>query len=148
MTILHHLWQSTLFTMAAWALTLVLRQQRARVRYWVWLAASYKFLVPFSLLTSVGAEVASRAPESEKSSNWSRKDSKTAKLRMPSASRNMSSKTISESSTTSLGSGTVSSSRSGTKLDGMKVRSSGAAMESWELRLLNLDGSAESGSPD
>src|SRR5215471_11937379 len=60
MTILHHLWQSTLFAVAAWGLTLVLRDQCARVRYWVWLAASYKFLVPFSLLTGVGAEVASR----------------------------------------------------------------------------------------
>lgn len=57
----HHLWQSTLFAAAAWALTLLLRGHRARVRYWIWLAASYKFLLPFSLLVGVGHHVSTRS---------------------------------------------------------------------------------------
>ncbi len=35
-------------------LTLALRRNQARVRYWLWLAASYKFLLPFSWLVSIG----------------------------------------------------------------------------------------------
>ncbi|HEV2132668.1 MAG TPA: M56 family metallopeptidase [Terracidiphilus sp.] len=43
---------------AAWLLTLTLRKNPARVRYWVWMAASVKFLVPFSLLIAAGARLA------------------------------------------------------------------------------------------
>jgi bla regulator protein BlaR1 len=50
----NHLWQSTLFAIAAGLLTLLLRENRARTRYWLWLAASMKFLVPFSLLVGFG----------------------------------------------------------------------------------------------
>ena len=53
----NHLWQSTLFAAAAGLLTLILRKDQARVRYWIWLAASLKFLVPFSLLVSIGNHV-------------------------------------------------------------------------------------------
>src|SRR5262249_49378621 len=53
----NHLWQSTLFTAAAWLLTLALRKNRAAVRYGLWLVASAKFLVPFSLLMSAGSQV-------------------------------------------------------------------------------------------
>ena len=55
----NHLWQSTLFAAAAGALTLTLRANHARVRYWLWLAASMKFLVPFSFLTAIGLRLAS-----------------------------------------------------------------------------------------
>jgi uncharacterized protein (TIGR03435 family) len=48
------LWQSTLFAAGAGALTLALRTNHARARYWLWLAASLKFLVPFSLLVDLG----------------------------------------------------------------------------------------------
>src|SRR5436189_6364525 len=51
----NHLWQSTVFAAAAFLLTLALRQNPARVRYAVWLAALVKFLVPFSLLISAGS---------------------------------------------------------------------------------------------
>jgi uncharacterized protein (TIGR03435 family) len=34
--------------------TLAFRQNRAQVRYWVWLSASVKFLVPFALLMNLG----------------------------------------------------------------------------------------------
>ena len=36
-------------------LTLALRGNRAHVRHWLWLAASVKFLVPFSLLFYIGS---------------------------------------------------------------------------------------------
>jgi uncharacterized protein (TIGR03435 family) len=57
---LAHLWQSTLCVFMAWLLTLALKNNRASVRYWVWLAASVKFLIPFSLLVSAGSELGSR----------------------------------------------------------------------------------------
>jgi uncharacterized protein (TIGR03435 family) len=52
--IANHLWQSTLFAATAGLLTLFLRNNRAHVRFGLWLAASVKFLVPFSLLMLVG----------------------------------------------------------------------------------------------
>jgi uncharacterized protein (TIGR03435 family) len=51
----NHLWQSTLFASIAGLLTLALRKNHARVRYWVWLAASVRFLIPFSLLVGIGS---------------------------------------------------------------------------------------------
>jgi bla regulator protein blaR1 len=53
--IVAHLWQSTLFAVAAWLVALALRTNRAQVRYWVWFIASAKFLIPFSLLVGLGA---------------------------------------------------------------------------------------------
>ncbi|MBI2684744.1 MAG: TIGR03435 family protein [Acidobacteria bacterium] len=53
----NHLWQSTVFAAVAWLLTLTLRKNQAAVRYGLWLAASLKFLVPFSLLVGVGSMV-------------------------------------------------------------------------------------------
>lgn len=50
----NHLWQSTLFAVVAGLLTLALRKNHARARYWLWLAASLKFLLPFSLLVALG----------------------------------------------------------------------------------------------
>jgi len=55
--LLDHLWQSTMFALGAWALTRLLRKNGAHLRYAVWLAASIKFLVPFSLLTMLGAQL-------------------------------------------------------------------------------------------
>jgi bla regulator protein blaR1 len=54
----NHLWQSTIFAGVAGLLTLTLRKDHARVRYWLWLAASVKFLIPFSLLTGIGGRLA------------------------------------------------------------------------------------------
>jgi beta-lactamase regulating signal transducer with metallopeptidase domain len=51
----NHLWQSTLFATAAWLLTLTLRKNRAAVRHRLWLAASVKFLIPFSFLAGIGS---------------------------------------------------------------------------------------------
>ena len=58
----NHLWQSTLVAAAAGVLTLALRQHHARARYWLWLAASAKFLIPFSLLVRLGAYFAWQWP--------------------------------------------------------------------------------------
>src|SRR6185312_7295535 len=49
-----HILQSTVFAAAAGLLTLLLRNNHARTRYWIWLAASVKFLAPFSLLIGIG----------------------------------------------------------------------------------------------
>lgn len=53
----NHLWQSTLFAIAAGLLTLLLRKHHARARHLLWLAASLKFLLPFSLLVSIGSRL-------------------------------------------------------------------------------------------
>jgi bla regulator protein blaR1 len=68
----NHLWQSTLFAVLAAILTLALRTNYARVRYRLLLAASIKFLVPFSLLISLGGHLARpRASESAQSGLYS-----------------------------------------------------------------------------
>jgi bla regulator protein BlaR1 len=54
----NHLWQSTLVAAAAALLALALRQNHARTRYWLWLIASVKFLVPFSWLAALGGRLA------------------------------------------------------------------------------------------
>ncbi|HUK31745.1 MAG TPA: M56 family metallopeptidase, partial [Candidatus Acidoferrum sp.] len=53
----NHLWQSTLLAVVAGLLTLILRKNHARARYWLWLAASLKFLIPFSLLVGIGSHL-------------------------------------------------------------------------------------------
>jgi len=58
----NHLWQSTLFAVAAGLLTLGFRRNRAQVRYWLWFSASFKFFVPFSLLLSLGSRLETWAP--------------------------------------------------------------------------------------
>src|SRR6267143_3010837 len=54
----NHLWQSTLFAIMAGSLTLILRKNQARALYWLWLAASVKFLIPFSSLIGIGSHLA------------------------------------------------------------------------------------------
>ena len=53
----HHLWQSTLFLGIVALLALLLRKNQARIRYWLWMTASVKFLIPFSLLVSLGSHL-------------------------------------------------------------------------------------------
>ena len=50
-----HLWQSTVVVLAAALLTVMLRRNQAQIRYAVWLAASLKFLLPFSFLIALGS---------------------------------------------------------------------------------------------
>jgi bla regulator protein blaR1 len=60
----NHLWQSTLFAVAAGLLTLTLRKNHARTRYALWLIASLKFLVPFAWLVAVGNRFSWHTPAS------------------------------------------------------------------------------------
>jgi len=53
----NHLWQSSCFALLAGWLAFVLRKNSPKVRYWVWLSASLKFLIPFALLVSLGSVV-------------------------------------------------------------------------------------------
>ena len=54
MSVFDHLWQSTLVAVVVIILTLLFRNNSARVRYALWLTASLKFLLPFSLLAALG----------------------------------------------------------------------------------------------
>lgn len=53
----NHLWQSTWFAAVVFLLTLALRKNHAGIRYKLWLIASVKFLLPFSLLIDAGRQV-------------------------------------------------------------------------------------------
>jgi uncharacterized protein (TIGR03435 family) len=59
----NHLWQSTIFAGAVALLSLTLRKYQARWRYGLWLTASAKFLIPFSLLIGVGSHLRWTAPQ-------------------------------------------------------------------------------------
>ena len=53
--IVNHIWQSSVVMLLAFLIALALRRNQARTRYWLWLTASIKFLLPFSLLISIGS---------------------------------------------------------------------------------------------
>ncbi|HEY3990119.1 MAG TPA: M56 family metallopeptidase [Acidobacteriaceae bacterium] len=57
--VVNHLWQSTAIAVIAWLLARMLRNNQARTRYWVWMIASVKFLLPFSLLIVAGESLRS-----------------------------------------------------------------------------------------
>jgi uncharacterized protein (TIGR03435 family) len=50
----NHVWQSTWFVVLVWLATMALRRNGARVRFWLWMAASVKFLLPLSMLVGLG----------------------------------------------------------------------------------------------
>ena len=52
--VINHVWQSSCFVPLAGLLAFVLRKNSPKVRYWVWLSASLKFLMPFALLVTLG----------------------------------------------------------------------------------------------
>jgi bla regulator protein BlaR1 len=58
MILVTHLWQSTLCVGFAALLAVLLRHTHARVRHTIWLLASLKFLVPFTLLVAAGQYLA------------------------------------------------------------------------------------------
>jgi bla regulator protein blaR1 len=58
----NHLIQSTLFAAIAGLVTLTLRNNRAQIRYVLWLAASVKFLIPFSILITAGTHLRTHTP--------------------------------------------------------------------------------------
>ena len=53
----NHLWQSTLFAVIAALLTPIFRNNGAHIRHGLWLTASIKFLLPFSLLIMLGSQL-------------------------------------------------------------------------------------------
>ena len=53
----NHLWQSTAFAGVIALFALALRKNHASIRYGLWLTASVKFLVPFSLLIAAGQRI-------------------------------------------------------------------------------------------
>ena len=55
--VLNHLLESTLFAGLVALLVFLFRKNHARARYWLWMAASLKFLVPFSLLVALGGHL-------------------------------------------------------------------------------------------
>jgi bla regulator protein BlaR1 len=67
----NHLWQSTLLAGLAGLLTLTLRNNHARVRHGVWLAASCKFLIPLSVLIAMGGHIRWWSAPETTQSNWS-----------------------------------------------------------------------------
>src|SRR5258708_18507485 len=67
----NHLWQSTLFAGIAGLLTVTLRNNHARVRHGVWLAASCKFLIPLSLLVAMGGHIRWRSAPDTTRASWS-----------------------------------------------------------------------------
>ena len=60
--LVNHLWQSMVVVGLVWLLAFALRKNHARVRYCVWMAASVKFLFPFSLLMTAGEWLRSWVP--------------------------------------------------------------------------------------
>ncbi len=57
MSLMVHLWQSTVCVGIAALLALALRQASARVRHAIWLLASVKFFVPLSLFVVAGRQI-------------------------------------------------------------------------------------------
>ena len=46
-----------MIVLTMWILAQALRKNRAGTRYWLWMAASIKFLVPFSVLIAAGESI-------------------------------------------------------------------------------------------
>jgi hypothetical protein len=60
--LVNHLWQSVMFAGGGWAFSMLVRRNRAAVRYGVWIAASMKFFVLFALMVALGSRI--NAPSS------------------------------------------------------------------------------------
>jgi bla regulator protein blaR1 len=58
---LNRIWQSSLFTAVVALLVLALRRYSASARFWLWMSASLKFLVPFAFLAILGSHLSWRA---------------------------------------------------------------------------------------
>lgn len=67
--LVNHLWQSSCFALLAALVAFLLRDYSPKVRYWVWLSASLKFLIPFAVLVSVGNQVPRPVAHSRPSSD-------------------------------------------------------------------------------
>jgi bla regulator protein blaR1 len=63
MSLAVHLWESTLCLAAAAIVAALTRHGPARTRYTIWLLASIKFLVPFSVIAAAGQALARLTPQ-------------------------------------------------------------------------------------
>ena len=71
MSLLAHLWQSTLCVGVAAALAFAFRKTSARTRHAIWLGASLKFLVPLSVFVAAGTVLgAAGAPAAPFAGDW------------------------------------------------------------------------------
>lgn len=70
LAVANHLWQSTLCAGMVWVMSLALKKNRAAVRYCLWLAASAKFLIPFSLFASLGSHLGWRTVTATRQLQW------------------------------------------------------------------------------
>lgn len=61
-SVANHLWQSALTAGAACFVAWFLGRESASVRYWVWFAASVKFLLPFEWLVFLGSRIDWKPP--------------------------------------------------------------------------------------
>ena len=52
--LLDHVWQSSLFAAGIGLLALFFQRNEASLRFWLWFAASLKFLVPFAVVAVLG----------------------------------------------------------------------------------------------
>ena len=84
--LIDHLWQSTLFCAAVWLITLTLRANSASLRHGLWLIASMKFLVPFSVLYRMGAAAGLPAPADAQPTLFTNALEVTAPMVSPTAS--------------------------------------------------------------
>jgi beta-lactamase regulating signal transducer with metallopeptidase domain len=57
LAVVDHLWQSTLFSLVVALLVLTMRRNTANARFYLWLAASLKFLIPLSLFIGLGKQL-------------------------------------------------------------------------------------------
>jgi bla regulator protein BlaR1 len=51
----NHLWQSTVFCAIAAGLALALKKNQARARYWIWMSASVKLLLPVAMFAGLAS---------------------------------------------------------------------------------------------
>ena len=65
----NHVWQSTLFAVVAGLLTHAFRNNRAQIRYWLWYSASFKFLVPFTILIALGSRAELWTPSAQQTAS-------------------------------------------------------------------------------
>src|SRR5262245_37368193 len=68
----NHLWQSSVFIVLCWLATVLLRKNSARVRHWIWLAASLKLLLPLSVFVGLGTYLGAAAEIRIAQPSWQR----------------------------------------------------------------------------
>jgi bla regulator protein blaR1 len=55
--LMNHLWQSTIFSIFAWLVVMLLRGSSAKLRHTIWTVATLKFVLPSALIVSLAAAI-------------------------------------------------------------------------------------------